>query len=145
MIKEFNRFNKWRKRGISRVPVVQEVIVKPTRAKVSILNDGFVVVEVGGIEMGQGLWTKAKQTAAYGLSLIKCDGSEELLDKVRVIQADTLSLIQGGFTGGSTTSESSCEAVRLCCNVLVERLTALKEKLVEQMGSLQWETLILQV
>ncbi|TYI80372.1 hypothetical protein E1A91_D05G083100v1 [Gossypium mustelinum] len=144
MIKEFNRFNKWRKRGISRVPIVQEVIVKPTRAKVSILNDGSIVVEVGGIEMGQGLWTKAKQTAAYGLSLIKCDGSEELLDKVRVIQADTLSLIQGGFTGGSTTSESSCEAVRLCCNVLVERLTALKEKLVEQMGSLRWETLILQ-
>ncbi|PPR87038.1 hypothetical protein GOBAR_AA33652 [Gossypium barbadense] len=144
MIKEFNRFNKWRKRGISRVPIVQEMIVKPTRATVSILNDGSIVVEVGRIEMGQGLWTKAKQTAAYGLSLIKCDGSEELLDKVRVIQADTLSLIQGGFTGGSTTSESSCEAVRLCCNVLVERLTALKEKLVEQMGSLRWETLILQ-
>ncbi|KAL1168416.1 hypothetical protein V6Z11_A05G081400 [Gossypium hirsutum] len=44
----------------------------------------------------------------------------------------------------STTSESSCEAVGLCCNILVERLTAQKEKLEEQMGPVKWETLILQ-
>ncbi|XWS73780.1 hypothetical protein CRYUN_Cryun02cG0158600 [Craigia yunnanensis] len=142
MIKEFNRCNKWRKRGISRVPILHEVNVRPTPGKVSILKDGSIVVEVGGIELGQGLWTKVKQMTAYALSLIKCGGTEELLEKVRVIQSDTLSLIQGGFTGGSTTSESSCEAVRLCCNVLVERLTALKERLLEQMGSIEWETLI---
>ena len=145
MIKEFNRCNKWRKRGISRVPIVHEVNVRQTPGKVSILKDGSIVVEVGGIELGQGLWTKVKQMTAYALSLIKCGGTEELLEKVRVIQSDTLSLIQGGFTGGSTTSESSCEAVRLCCNVLVERLTALKERLLEQMGSIEWETLIRQV
>ncbi|KAK9022104.1 hypothetical protein V6N11_002397 [Hibiscus sabdariffa] len=144
MIQEFNRSNKWRKRGISRVPVIQEVTVRPTPAKVSILSDGSIVVEVGGVDMGQGLWTKVKQVAAYGLGLIKPGGTEELLEKVRVIQSDTLSLIQGGFTGGSTTSESSCEAVRLCCNVLVERLTALKEKLMEEIGTLEWEALILQ-
>ncbi|KAE8656722.1 Indole-3-acetaldehyde oxidase [Hibiscus syriacus] len=144
MIEEFNRSNKWRKRGISRVPVLQEVTVRPTPAKVSILRDGSIAVEVGGVDMGQGLWTKVKQVAAYGLGLIKRGGTEELLEKVRVIQSDTLSLIQGGFTGGSTTSESSCEAVRLCCNVLVERLTALKEQLMEQTGTLEWETLILQ-
>ncbi|XVE79119.1 hypothetical protein DITRI_Ditri14bG0032500 [Diplodiscus trichospermus] len=144
MIKEFNRCNKWRKRGISRVPIVHEVNVRPTPGKVSILKDGSIVVEVGGIELGQGLWTKVKQMAAYALSLINCSGTEELLEKVRVIQSDTLSLIQGGFTGGSTTSESSCEAVRLCCNVLVERLTALKERLLEELGSIEWEALILQ-
>ncbi|XP_017982888.1 PREDICTED: indole-3-acetaldehyde oxidase [Theobroma cacao] len=144
MIKEFNRCNKWQKRGISRVPIVHEVNVRPTPGKVSILKDGSIVVEVGGIELGQGLWTKVKQMTAYALSLIKCGGTEELLEKVRVVQSDTLSLIQGGFTGGSTTSESSCEAVRLCCNVLVERLTALKERLLEQMGSIEWEALVLQ-
>ncbi|XP_021278309.1 indole-3-acetaldehyde oxidase-like [Herrania umbratica] len=144
MIKEFNRSNKWRKRGISRVPTVHEVLVRPTPGKVSILKDGSIVVEVGGVELGQGLWTKVKQMTAYALSLVQCGGTEELLEKVRVIQADTLSLIQGGMTAGSTTSESSCEAVRLCCNVLVERLTALKERLLEQMRSIEWETLILQ-
>ncbi|OMO91075.1 Aldehyde oxidase/xanthine dehydrogenase, a/b hammerhead [Corchorus capsularis] len=144
MVKEFNRCNKWRKRGISRVPIVHEVNVRQAPGKVSILKDGSIVVEVGGIELGQGLWTKVKQTTASALSLINCGGSENLLEKVRVIQSDTLSLTQGGFTGGSTTSESSCEAVRLCCNVLIERLTALKERLREQMGSIDWDTLILQ-
>ncbi|XVE59721.1 hypothetical protein DITRI_Ditri05aG0069100 [Diplodiscus trichospermus] len=143
-LKEFNRCNRWQKRGISRVPIIFEVSARPTPGKVSILRDGSIVVEVGGIELGQGLWTKVKQMTAYALSLVKCGGQEELLEKVRVIQADTLSLVQGGMTAGSTTSESSCEAVRLCCNVLVERLTSLKEKLLEQMKSLEWETLISQ-
>ncbi|RVW59088.1 Indole-3-acetaldehyde oxidase [Vitis vinifera] len=78
------------KRGISRVPIVHEVSLKATPGKVSILSDGSVAVEVGGIELGQGLWTK-------------------------------------GLTAGSTTSECSCEAIRLCCNMLVERLNPIKE------------------
>lgn len=145
MIEQFNHSNIWRKRGISRVPIVHEVLVRSAPGKVSILWDGSIVVEVGGIELGQGLWTKVKQVTAYALSSIQCDGTEDLVDKVRVVQADTLSLVQGGFTAGSTTSESSCEAVRLCCNVLVERLAPLKEKLQAQMGSVKWDALILQV
>ncbi|OMO91070.1 Aldehyde oxidase/xanthine dehydrogenase, a/b hammerhead [Corchorus capsularis] len=144
MLKEFNRCNIWRKRGISRVPIVHEVALRPAPGKVSILRDGSIVVEVGGIEIGQGLWTKVQQMTAYTLSLVKCGGAEELYEKVRVVQADTLSLIQGGLTAGSTTSQNNCEAVRLCCNVLVERLNSLKEKLLEKMESIEWETLIFQ-
>ncbi|CAL5190348.1 unnamed protein product [Lathyrus oleraceus] len=144
MVKEFNRINIWRKRGISRVPVVYQLSLRPTPGKVSILSDGSVVVEVGGIELGQGLWTKVKQMAAFALGTIQCDETESLLDKVRVVQADTVSLIQGGFTAGSTTSETCCEAVRLSCDTLVERLKPLKEKLQEEMGSIKWEALILQ-
>ncbi|KOM46735.1 hypothetical protein LR48_Vigan07g043900 [Vigna angularis] len=144
MVQEFNRINTWKKRGISRVPVVIQLMQRPTPGKVSIFSDGSVVVEVGGIEVGQGLWTKVKQMAAYALGAIQCDGIGGLLDKIRVIQSDTVSLIQGGFTAGSTTSESSCEAVRLSCNILVERLKPLKENLQKEMGSINWETLILQ-
>ncbi|KAG4183336.1 hypothetical protein ERO13_A09G104100v2 [Gossypium hirsutum] len=144
MVKEFNRCHKWKKRGISRVPIVHEVKMRSTPGKVSILRDGSIVVEVGGIEMGQGLWTKVKQMTAYGLGLVKCGGTQDLLEKVRVIEADTLSVIQGGMTAGSTTWESSCEAVRLCCKVLVERLVPLKQRLMEQIRSLEWETLILE-
>ncbi|XP_058000421.1 indole-3-acetaldehyde oxidase isoform X3 [Hevea brasiliensis] len=142
MIKEFNRYNIWKKRGISRIPCVYDVSMRPTPGKVSILHDGSIVVEVGGIELGQGLWTKVKQMAAFALSSIKYDGDADFLDKIRVIQADTLSLIQGGITAGSTTSESSCEAVRLCCEVLVERLMPLKERLQMQTDSIRWEMLI---
>ncbi|XP_010521613.1 PREDICTED: abscisic-aldehyde oxidase-like isoform X1 [Tarenaya hassleriana] len=143
-VKEFNRCNVWCKRGISRVPIVHEVMQRPTPGKVSILSDGSIVVECGGVEIGQGLWTKVQQMAAYGLGLIGFNGNEELLEKVRVIQADTLSLIQGGFTAGSTTSESSCEAVRLCCDILVERLKPIKDQILEKTGSVSWEVLIQQ-
>ncbi|XP_076904841.1 abscisic-aldehyde oxidase-like [Bidens hawaiensis] len=144
LVNEFNKNNTWRKKGISRIPILHEVLLRRTPGKVSILQDGSVVVEVGGIELGQGLWTKVKQMTAYCLSAVQCGGNEGLLDKVRVVQADTLSMVQGGFTSGSTTSEASCEAVRLCCNVLVERLVALKEKLKEEMGPVNWELLIVQ-
>jgi len=144
-MKHFNNCNQWRKRGISCLPVIHPVTVRPTPGKVSILNDGSIVVEVGGIELGQGLWTKVKQMAAFALGQLWSDGSQILLQRVRVIQADTLSLIQGGFTAGSTTSESSCEAVRLACNALISRLKPLKDRLQEQMGSVGWDTLISQV
>ena len=144
MVDKFNSSNIWKKRGLSRIPIVQEMTLRPTPGKVSILTDGSVVVEVGGIEIGQGLWTKVRQMVTYALSSIKCDGTSDLLEKVRVVQSDTIGLIQGGGTYASTTSESSCEAVRLCCNILVERLTALKKRL-EKSGSVKWDVLISQV
>ena len=38
--------------------------------------------------------------AAFALSSIQCDEMGDFLEKIRVIQADTLSLIQGGLTAG---------------------------------------------
>ncbi|XP_042410362.1 indole-3-acetaldehyde oxidase-like [Zingiber officinale] len=144
MVLHFNSCNKWKKRGISWVPIVYEVEPMPTPGKVSILNDGSIVVEVGGIEIGQGLWTKVKQMAAFGLEQLWDEEKKYLLDRVRIIQADTLSLVQGGLTAGSTKSEASCEAVRLACSILVSRLKPLKQSLEEQMGSISWDTLITQ-
>ncbi|CAN4080623.1 unnamed protein product [Withania somnifera] len=142
MIAQFNENNTWKKRGISRVPIVYQATERATPGKVSILQDGSIVVEVGGIEIGQGLWTKVKQMTAYALGLIESSWAEGLVEKVRVIQSDTLSIVQGGLTSGSTTSESSCEAVRLCCNALVERLTPLKKQLQEQNIFVDWPILI---
>ncbi|KAM7522792.1 hypothetical protein LguiA_012694 [Lonicera macranthoides] len=144
MTKEYNLCNKWHKKGIALVPIIHPCSMKPIPGKVSILWDGSVAVEVAGIELGQGLWTKVKQMTAYALSLIQCDGTKDFLDKVRVIQADSLSLVQGGSTSASTTSESSCAAVRVCCDILVGRLAPLKEKLQKQMGSVTWDDIILQ-
>ncbi|AQK62428.1 aldehyde oxidase2 [Zea mays] len=145
MVEQFNRSNKWKKRGISCVPVTYEVQLRPTPGKVSIMNDGSIAVEAGGVELGQGLWTKVKQMTAFGLGQLCPDGGESLLDKVRVIQADTLSMIQGGVTGGSTTSETSCEAVRKSCVALVERLKPIKENLEAKTGTVEWSALIAQV
>ncbi|CAL4927748.1 unnamed protein product [Urochloa decumbens] len=143
-IEHFNNSNKWKKRGICCVPCTYEVSLRPTPGKVSIMNDGSIAVEVGGIEIGQGLWTKVQQMTAFALGQLCPDGGECLLDKVRVIQADTLSMIQGGFTAGSTTSETSCEAVRQSCVVLVERLKPIKESLEANANPVEWSALIAQ-
>ncbi|VVB16926.1 unnamed protein product [Arabis nemorensis] len=146
VVEEFNASNKWRKRGISRVPAVYGVSMRSTPGRVSVLSDGSIVVEVQGIEIGQGLWTKVKQMTAFSLGLIQCGTtSDELLEKIRVIQSDTLSMVQGSVTGGSTTSEASSEAVRICCVGLVERLLPVKTTLVEQTGGpVTWDSLISQ-
>ncbi|KAL6893925.1 hypothetical protein ACP4OV_008023 [Aristida adscensionis] len=144
IVEHFNSSNIWKKRGISCVPITYEVGLRRTPGKVSIMNDGSIAVEVGGIEIGQGLWTKVKQITAFGLGPLCHDGGECLLDKVRVIQADSLSMIQGGFTGGSSTSESSCEAVRQSCSALVESLKPIKESLEAKVGTVEWNALIAQ-
>uniref|UniRef100_A0A1J3CNI9 indole-3-acetaldehyde oxidase n=1 Tax=Noccaea caerulescens TaxID=107243 RepID=A0A1J3CNI9_NOCCA len=146
VVEEFNATNKWRKRGISRVPAIYGVSMRLTPGRVSVLSDGSVVVEVPGIEIGQGLWTKVKQMAAFSLGLIQCGTtSDELLEKIRVVQSDTLSLVQGSVTGGSTSSEASSEAVRICCEGLVERLIPVKNALAERTGGpVTWDSLISQ-
>ena len=67
-IERFNEQSRWLKRGISIVPSVYGTLVVPCAATVSIYLDGSIVVEVGGVEMGQGLYTKVRQVVAYSLS-----------------------------------------------------------------------------
>jgi indole-3-acetaldehyde oxidase len=146
-VRRFNNINTWRKRGLSAIHCVYDVLLVPRPARVSIFHDGSVVVEVGGVEIGQGLWTKVKQATVYGLSsLLPLDGSSVSLN-VRVVQADSISLPHGGITSGSTTSEGSCEAVRQACQCLVDRLMPLKIQREQQASctSLSWCDLIQQV
>ncbi|XP_056157552.1 aldehyde oxidase 5 [Lampris incognitus] len=65
-IQLFNSFNRWKKRGISAVPMKFGVgFSKPFfnqgAALVNIYKDGSVLVSHGGTEMGQGINTKALQ------------------------------------------------------------------------------------
>ena len=144
-IKQFNSSNKWRKRGISCVPLIFRAEQKPAPGRVSVLNDGSIVVEVGGIEIGQGLWTKVQQMTAFALGQLWENGYEDLLERVRVIQADTLNLIQGGLTAGSTGSEASCAATLQACNMLIGRLKPVLDRLQQQSENVSWDTLISQV
>ncbi|KAL5217983.1 hypothetical protein ABZP36_018667 [Zizania latifolia] len=124
MVEHFNGSNRWKKRGISCVPITYDVRLRPTPGKVSILND-----------IEQGLWTKVKQMAAFGLGQLYHDGGES---------ARASSTWSGGFTGGSSTSETSREAVRKSCAALVERLKPIKESLEAKAGTVPWKSLIAQ-
>ncbi|TKW31510.1 hypothetical protein SEVIR_2G111100v4 [Setaria viridis] len=141
-IKQFNNCNKWRKRGISCVPLIFNVSPRPAPGRVSLLKDGSIVVEVGGVEIGQGLWTKVQQMTAFALGQLWPEGCEGLLERVRVLQADTLNLIQGGVTGGSSTSESSCAATLQACKLLINRLNPVMNKLRLQSATVSWDDLI---
>uniref|UniRef100_J3MK08 aldehyde oxidase n=1 Tax=Oryza brachyantha TaxID=4533 RepID=J3MK08_ORYBR len=143
-IKKFNSCNKWRKRGISSIPLIFKVEPRPAPGRVSVLTDGSIVVEVGGIELGQGLWTKVQQMTAFALGQLWPKGCEGLLDRIRVLQSDTLNLIQGGLTAGSTTSESSCAAILQACNMLIDRLKPVMDRLQSQSVTVSWDTLISQ-
>ncbi|KFK38679.1 hypothetical protein AALP_AA3G146400 [Arabis alpina] len=45
VVEEFNATNKWRKRGISRVPAIYGVSMRSAPGRVSVLSDGSIVVE----------------------------------------------------------------------------------------------------
>ncbi|MCO5583002.1 hypothetical protein L7F22_036908 [Adiantum nelumboides] len=117
-ITSFNASNVWLKRGLSVLPCVYELGQFPQPAKV-------------------------KQATVYGLGQLITQKTEAASMKVRVVQADSISLLHGGMTAGSTTSEGSCEAVRQACQVLVERLLPLKIKKEEESSTgLPWSDLI---
>ncbi|CAA6653768.1 unnamed protein product [Spirodela intermedia] len=143
-VRRFNGENRWRKRGISHVPILQPVFLAADtgegrsprrwfrRRRGRRRGAGPGALDQGGADGG------VRPRPPFGRG-----GGVDLLHRVRVVQADSLSLIQGGFTAGSTTSESSCEAVRIACNELVARLMPLKNRLLEQLGSsLTWDLLI---
>ncbi|XP_057820291.2 indole-3-acetaldehyde oxidase isoform X2 [Cryptomeria japonica] len=145
-IRDFNAANRWFKRGLSMVPCFFLAMLTPRPARVTIFGDGSIAVEVGGVELGQGIWTKVKQMTTYALGQLWPGLSEDIMSKVRIVQTDSISLAHGGITSGSTTSEGSCEAVRHACNILVERLHPIETYLKKSSpNGFCWKDLIFQL
>ncbi|KAG0601086.1 hypothetical protein M758_11G082900 [Ceratodon purpureus] len=142
----FNKHSRWLKRGLAMVPIIYHSSGSGNTSTVSIFLDGSVVAEVGGVEMGQGLYTKVRQTIAYALSSL-CSKEEvlKILDNIQVLPIDTLHLPNTWMDAGSTTSVSVCATVQKACGVLVQRLLPLKEELSKSQsnGNVSWETLCL--
>ncbi|XP_010545582.1 PREDICTED: xanthine dehydrogenase 1 [Tarenaya hassleriana] len=88
-VDEFNRDNRWKKRGIAMVPTKFGIsfttkFLNQAGALVHVYTDGTVLVTHGGVEMGQGLHTKVAQIAAtaFGIPLSSVYISETSTDKV---------------------------------------------------------------
>ncbi|GLJ32809.1 hypothetical protein SUGI_0660680 [Cryptomeria japonica] len=144
-IREFNATNRWFKRGLSLVPCFYVVRLSSRPARVTIFEDGSIAVEVGGVELGQGIWTKVKQMTAYALGQLWPGLSADIMAKVRLFQSDSISLAHGGITAGSTTSEESCEAVRHACDILVQKLQPVQTLLKKSNpNGFSWNSLIFQ-
>ncbi len=73
-VKQFNESSRWQKKGLALTPVKFGISftskhLNQAGALVHIFLDGSVMVNHGGTEMGQGLFTKVAQIVAQGLGI----------------------------------------------------------------------------
>ncbi|XP_065165292.1 uncharacterized protein [Atheta coriaria] len=115
-IETFNTENRWRKRGIALVPLVYQLAFSLNfQCQVSIYQaDGTVAISHGGIEIGQGINTKAVQVVAYTLGID--------MNLISVNPSNNFTAANCNTTGGSQTSEAICIAFQKACEILKKRI-----------------------
>jgi len=122
----FNSANRWKKRGLSVVPMRYDHSLNGFQLKMNCLIsvfaiDGTVAVSHNGIEMGQGMNTKVAQVVAYELGIP--------LDMIQIKPVTANVSPNGSTTGGSAGSEANCMAAISACQILKERLEPVRKKM----------------
>ncbi|XP_047997895.1 indole-3-acetaldehyde oxidase-like isoform X2 [Leguminivora glycinivorella] len=119
-VDKFNKENRWKKKGLrwsllKWVPFYGQYF----DVTMSVYNDdGSVSITHGGIEMGQGLNTKAVQIASHFLGIP--------MDKIQIKANHTHMTPNSLVSGGSLTSINVGIGVQRCCEILLARLAPLK-------------------
>ncbi len=118
-VDEFNKNNRWKKRGISAIPTKFGIAFTATfmnqaGALVNIYTDGTVLVTHGGTEMGQGLHTKMIQIASKELNVP--------VSQVTITETATDKVPNSSPTAASASSDLYGMAVLHACEQLSERL-----------------------
>jgi xanthine dehydrogenase/oxidase len=139
-VDEFNRANRWRKRGISMTALkygigFKQLAALNTSSAVVQVNkdDGSVTVVHGGVEMGQGLHTKVAQVAAKELGIG--------LEFVRVAGNTTDTINNAAPTAASTGFDLNGGAVAAACRVIrgrLEEFCAAHEGELREAGVADW-------
>ena len=81
-----------------------------------VYTDGSVLLNHGGTEMGQGLFTKVAQVVAHELGLD--------LDRVRVSATDTSKIPNASATAASSGSDLNGKAAQAAAEEIKSRLVA---------------------
>ncbi|MGA2550663.1 MAG: xanthine dehydrogenase molybdopterin binding subunit [Burkholderiaceae bacterium] len=118
-IEEANRSSPVIKRGIALTPVkfgisFNSVLYNQAGALVHVYTDGTVLLNHGGTEMGQGLYTKVAQVVAdeFGLPL----------ERVRVSATDTSKVPNTSATAASSGSDLNGKAAQAAARTIRSRL-----------------------
>ena len=118
-IAKFNDHSPVIKRGIALTPVKFGISFTATQynqagALVQVYTDGSVLLNHGGTEMGQGLFTKVAQIVAeeFGIAL----------DQVRVSATDTSKVPNTSATAASSGSDLNGKAAQTAARTIKERL-----------------------
>jgi xanthine dehydrogenase/oxidase len=136
-VDDYNRKNKWRKRGLGMMPVkygsgYNLLMLEQAAAVISISQgDGSVYVHQGGVEMGQGLATQVEQVAAYVLNLP--------MEMIFVEGPHTAITPNPTSSGASTGTPYSCEAVKQTCQDIRKRMLDFGYQMREEKGD-RWCT-----
>ncbi|XP_051157348.1 xanthine dehydrogenase-like [Leptopilina boulardi] len=118
-IAEFNKSNRYRKRGISVVSskhgiAFSEQFLNQGGALVNVYLDGSVLITHGGVEMGQGLHTKMIQVASRVLQLDS--------EKISIGETSTDKIPNTTTTGSSISSDMYGMAVLEACEEIMRRI-----------------------
>jgi xanthine dehydrogenase large subunit len=118
-IAQWNQANVTIKRGIALTPVkfgisFNATVYNQAGALVHIYTDGSVLLNHGGTEMGQGLYTKVAQVVAaeFGLPL----------ERVRTSATDTSKVPNTSATAASSGADLNGKAAQAACQILRARL-----------------------
>lgn len=131
-VEQFNKANKWRKRGIAMIPVKYgsgyNLLLLEQSAAIVVVNpkDGTIVIHQGGVEIGQGLVTQAQQVAAYVMGIP--------MEMIYIDNVNTSITPNPTSTGASTGTPYSCEAVKQTCQQLRERLMEFGYRMLKDLG-----------
>ncbi|KAJ9595230.1 hypothetical protein L9F63_013467, partial [Diploptera punctata] len=122
-VDQFNRQNRWKKRGLSVVPTKFGIsytllFLNQSGALVHIYDDGSVLISHGGTEMGQGLHTKMIQVASRVLDISA--------DLIHIAETSTDKVPNTSATAASCGSDLNGMAVMNACEILVKRLEPFK-------------------
>lgn len=115
-VDKFNSENRWKKRGL-RVAFMRWEPLGGQRldCNISVYHvDGTVAITHSGVEMGQGINTKAVQIAAYFLKIP--------VEKIKIKGNNTIIGPNAFITGGSIGSQNAGIAVQRACEDLLARL-----------------------
>ncbi|XP_022827043.1 xanthine dehydrogenase-like [Spodoptera litura] len=132
MVNQFNAENRWKKRGL-RFSFMRWTPIAGVNMPVNLSvyrGDGSVAITHGGIEMGQGVNTKAMQVAAYMLNIP--------IEKIQIKENNTVIGPNASGSGGNVISQNVLLGVRIACQQLLDRLKPIRD----QMDNPTWEELI---
>ena len=121
-IHKFNANNKWKKKGISMIPLKYGISFNGPRGALNqggayvlvYAGDGSVLVHHGGVEMGQGIQTKMAQIAAEALGIP--------ITYIKMAETNTNIVNNASATAASTGSDLNGGAVQKACLALRSRL-----------------------
>lgn len=125
---EFNRQNKFVKKGVALMPICFGISFTKTpmnqaRSLVHVYTDGSVAVSTGAVEMGQGVNTKIAQVAANVFSLP--------IERVKIHTTNTLRIANTSPTAASAAADLNGKATEIACETILQRLKEVAMPLVE--------------